>query len=361
MNGYYIGQMSGTSLDGVDTILAKLDDSGMQLLASHHLDFSAELKQQILNLCHAGEDEINQSQLAANEISKLYAESVNELLSHSNITNTDVIAIGAHGQTIRHMPPDYTVQIINGALLTEFTGISTVCDFRSRDMAAGGQGAPLVPAFHKHLFQKQNETSVIVNIGGMANISILKSDGTVSGYDTGPGNVLMDAWFSKHLNGNYDEDGNWARCGSIIPELLDDLLAEPYFSQPAPKSTGRELFDIEWLLEYEPADYASEDVQATLLMLTAKSIADEILKLDDATQVVVCGGGAYNGQLMKTLSELMPDSAVSSSDELGYDPQNIEALAFAWLAQQCMAGLPANVPEVTGAKGLRVLGAVYPA
>ena len=360
MSRYYIGQMSGTSLDGVDSVLMEITSDGVQMIASHHLDFTAQVKNEILSLCSEGHNELHRSQLMANQIAELYAASVDELLHNCNVSADEVIAIGAHGQTIRHMPSDYTVQIINAALLAELTGISVVNDFRSRDLAAGGQGAPLVPAFHKFLFHEANKNKVIVNIGGMANISILNSDGSVSGYDTGPGNVLMDAWFSCHLNGSYDEDGNWARCGTAIPELLNDFLAEPYFSKPAPKSTGRELFDMSWLLEYEPHDYEAEDIQATLLQLTAQSIGNEVKKLNNITDVVVCGGGAYNGELMKALDEALPNVDVQTSDDLGLDAQCIEALAFGWLAHQCLQGLPGNVPAVTGAKGERVLGAIYP-
>ena len=360
MNGYYIGQMSGTSLDGVDSVLMKLTDSSVQTIASHHLDFTREFKQSLLALCNSADDEIHRSQLAANELAEIYAQSANELLAHCNITPEDITAIGAHGQTIRHMPPSYTLQILNGALLAERTGITTVNDFRSRDMAAGGQGAPLVPAFHDFLFPNAQDI-IALNIGGMANISVLSKTNGINGYDTGPGNVLMDAWFSRHLNGNYDEDGNWAKCGQVIPELLDDLLLEPYFSEPAPKSTGRELFQLDWLLEYEPEDYAAEDVQATLLMLTVQSICNEVVKFPATKQVVVCGGGAYNGQLMSVLDESLNGIEVISSDELGFDAQNVEALAFAWLAHQCMQGLTGNEPSVTGAKGKRVLGAIYPA
>jgi len=356
---YYIGQMSGTSLDGVDTVLMQLNHDGIQTLASHHLDFSGDFKQSLLELCNTGEDEIHRCAMAANELAKLYAQSVNELLTYSHIKADDVIAIGAHGQTVRHMPPYYTTQILNGALLTELTGITTVCDFRSRDMAAGGQGAPLVPAFHEFLFS-HDEDKIILNIGGMANISILSKNHGTHGYDTGPGNVLMDAWFGRHLNGRYDEDGNWAKCGQVIPEFLNDLLMEPYFSEPAPKSTGRELFQLGWLLEYEPYDYAAEDVQATLLHLTVQSIAKEIMKFPGTKQVVVCGGGAYNGELMRTLDSALNQVEVITSDQLGIDAQNVEALAFGWLAHQCMNGLTGNEPAVTGAKGKRILGAIYP-
>lgn len=362
---YYIGQMSGTSLDGVDTVLMQLNETSasnnkIQTIASHHLEFSNDFKQTLLNLCNSGDDEIHRSALAANELTRIYAQSVNELLSYSDINADEIIAIGAHGQTIRHMPPYYTTQILNAALLAELTGITTVNDFRSRDIAANGQGAPLVPAFHDHLFPHSQDI-IVLNIGGMANISVLSKETGINGYDTGPGNVLMDAWFSRHLNGSYDEDGNWARCGQCIPELLNDLLAEPYFSEPAPKSTGRELFQLDWLLEFEPQDYAAEDVQATLLQVTAQSICQEISQFPSTKQVVVCGGGAYNGELMRALTESLDRIEVITSDELGFDPQNVEALAFAWLAHQCINRLPGNVPAVTGAKGQRVLGAIHSA
>jgi anhydro-N-acetylmuramic acid kinase len=352
--------MSGTSLDGVDSVLMSIDDSGIHMLASHHLDFPTDIRNDILALCSDGHNELHRSELMANKIARLYGDSVQQLLSDSQVSAKDIVAIGAHGQTIRHMPPNYTVQIINAARLAEITGITVVKDFRNRDLAAGGQGAPLVPAFHHHLFHSDNQSTVVVNIGGMANISILDKNGSVNGYDTGPGNVLMDAWFSCHLNGAYDEDGNWARCGSVIPELLDAFMEEPYFSQPSPKSTGRELFDMAWLLEFEPHDYEAQDVQATLLELTAQSIAKEISAVSDIDRVIVCGGGAYNGQLMQALADSLPQQSVQTSDELGIDAQAIEALAFGWLAQRCLAGLSGNVPAVTGAKGERVLGAIYP-
>lgn len=357
---YYIGQMSGTSLDGVDTVLMQIGKSGIQTLASHHLDFSNKFKQTLLELCNRSDDEIHRSALAANELAELYAQSIHDMLSHCHIKAEDITAIGAHGQTIRHMPPYYTTQILNAALLAERTGINTVNDFRSRDLAAGGQGAPLVPAFHEVLFPNTQDI-IVLNIGGMANISVLSKENGTNGYDTGPGNVLMDAWYSRHLNGNYDEDGNWARCGQVIPQLLSDLLLEPYFSEPAPKSTGRELFQLDFLLEYEPEDYTPEDVQATLLQLTVQSICKEVLKFPSTQKVVVCGGGAYNGELMRVLTATLESIDVVTSDELGFDAQNVEALAFAWLAQQCIEGLPGNEPAVTGAKGKRVLGAIYPA
>jgi anhydro-N-acetylmuramic acid kinase len=357
---YYIGQMSGTSLDGVDSVLMQLGEDGIQTLASHHLDFTYDFKQTLLALCNSADDEVHRSAMAANELATVYAQSINELLSHCHIKTEDITAIGAHGQTIRHMPPYYTSQILNAALLTELTGITTVNDFRSRDMAAGGQGAPLVPAFHNILFP-HNQDIIVLNIGGMANISVLSKDNGTNGYDTGPGNVLMDAWYGRHLNGNYDEDGNWARCGKVIPQLLSDLLLEPYFSEPAPKSTGRELFQLKWLLEYEPEDYSTEDVQATLLHLTAQSIRNEVFKFPNTQQVIVCGGGAYNGELMRVLGNTLKNIDIITSDELGIDAQNVEALAFAWLAHQCIEGLPGNKPVVTGAKGERVLGAIYPA
>lgn len=366
---YYIGQMSGTSLDGIDTVLMRFDKGQMTLLAQHHLDFDLAMKASILALCDGSQDELHRAYMLSNELSKLYASSVQALLEQHNIPRGDISAIGCHGQTVRHRPPAYSVQLINGALLAETCGIDVVCDFRSRDMAAGGQGAPLVPAFHRVLFQQtQNQAQAqsdtfVVNIGGMANISRLTAAGGTEGHDTGPGNVLMDAWCQQHLNQPFDKDGAWAASGQLNTSLLAQLLREEFFKLPPPKSTGRELFDLEWLqrqLDAQEAIVPTADVMTTITQLTVESIAREIEQLSQRGRVIVCGGGALNLYLMSRLTERLPRFGVLSSAELGHDPQCIEAMAFAWLAKQCIEREVANVPQVTGAKGGRILGAIYP-
>jgi anhydro-N-acetylmuramic acid kinase len=364
---YYIGQMSGTSLDGVDTVLMRFTDNKITLIAQHHLEFGLDLKNNILKLCNGCEGELHLSYTLANELSELYASSVSSLLLSQNITHEHVTAIGCHGQTVRHHPPEYTAQLINAALLAERCNIDVVCDFRSRDLAAGGQGAPLVPAFHQALFHQDEVTSdtFVVNLGGMANVSQLAVQGDVAGHDTGPGNVLMDAWCQLHQHKPYDENGQWAATGQVNPVLLEHLLKEEYFHLPPPKSTGRELFDLAWLQSKLATSLVStiptQDIMSTLTQLTANSIATEIEKLSHSGRVIVCGGGALNHTLMARLKERLKGFEVLSSSKLGHDPQCIEAMAFAWLAKRCIERKSANVPRVTGAKGGRILGAIYPA
>jgi len=284
------------------------------------------------------------------------------------VSAAQIIAIGSHGQTIRHRPPGspegtFTLQIGDPNLIAELTGINTVADFRRRDMAAGGQGAPLVPAFHRAIFHSPNKNRVIVNIGGMANITWLPAQGPVIGFDTGPGNVLMDTWIAEHLGKSYDQDGAWATSGQVCTTLLAELLAEPYFKMLAPKSTGRENFNRSWLedhLRRLVSTPALGDIQATLLELSAITIADSIKGLDQIPkEVFVCGGGAYNTALMQRLARLMPQDSVASTAALGVDPQWIEAMAFAWLAQQTLNHRPGNLREVTGATREVILGGVY--
>jgi len=362
---YYIGQMSGTSLDGIDTVLMHFDKDQMRLIAQHHLDFDPSLKASILALCNGSSDELHRSFVLSNKLSKLYANSIQVLLEQQKIPANDITAIGCHGQTVRHKPPEYTVQLINGALLAENCSIDVVCDFRSRDMAAGGQGAPLVPAFHQALFQQTDmmTDTFVVNIGGMANISRLTVQGDTQGHDTGPGNVLMDAWCQLHLNKSFDENGDWAASGQLNSGLLEQLLSEDFFKLPPPKSTGRELFDLNWLqrqLSNLDAAIPAVDVMTTVTQLTVESIAREIENLNNRGQVIICGGGALNQYLMTSLTKRLQHFQVLESSELGHDPQNIEAMAFAWLAKQCIERKCANVPQVTGAKGGRILGAIYP-
>lgn len=368
----FIGLMSGTSMDGVDGVLAALPGDGsargMQTLASAWLPFPDALRADLMSLQSAAPDEIQREALASNALARLYADCIARLLADSGKRPADICAVGAHGQTIRHRPElGFTRQIGNAALLAELCGIDVVADFRSRDIAAGGQGAPLVPAFHQAVFSADDEVRVVANIGGIANISILHPGGDAAGFDTGPGNVLMDYWVGVVQGKTYDADGAWGASGRIDQSLLQALLAEPYFELPPPKSTGRDLFHRDWLetrLARHPG-LPAEDVQATLARLTAASLADAIAVHAPGTRAVfVCGGGAHNAHLMNEirgcLVERKLQAAVNSTDLLGVAPGHVEALAFAWLAQRHVLRQPGNIPRVTGASGPRILGALYP-
>lgn len=361
MPDYYIGLMTGTSLDGIDAVL--IDFSGPQphLIAAHGTPLAADLRADLLALQAPGDNELHRMALAANAHSEACANAVGELLLQAGIPAEQVTAIGNHGQTIRHRPElGYTSQIGNHALLAERTGITVVGDFRSRDVAAGGQGAPLVPAFHQAIFGVSDQTRVIVNVGGIANLTILPAQGTVTGWDCGPGNVLMDLWIQRHRQQAYDAGGAWAASGRVLPDLLQHLLEEPWFALPAPKSTGRDLFHADWLDQRLAgrADQA-EDIQATLCALTARTIANATRAHHPAT-LYLCGGGAHNHALAGMLASELPGSRIFTTAELGVDPDWVEAYAFAWLAYRCLHHQPANLPAVTGARGLRVLGAIYP-
>jgi anhydro-N-acetylmuramic acid kinase len=359
----YIGLMSGTSLDGVDGVLADFGSGAIRTIEAAFVPFPAALRAELMALQASSENELEREALAANGLAAAYAECVNTL---KGAADGAVAAVAVHGQTIRHRPElGFTRQTNNPALLAELTGIDVVADFRSRDIAAGGQGAPLVPAFHEAAFGKAGTARVVVNIGGIGNISVLHGDGRVTGFDTGPGNVLIDLWISRQLGKAYDEDGAWAARGTVNQALLDVLLDEPYFRQPAPKSTGRDLFHDAWLdarLAQCPG-VAPEDVQATLTRLTAVTIARAIAGESSAVEAVyVCGGGAYNATLLRDLAaELGGKVAVESTAALGVAPNRVEALAFAWLGYRFTLRKPGNLPAVTGAKGLRILGALYPA
>lgn len=367
----YIGLMSGTSLDGVDGVLAEFSDTGSPLktLASAHIPFADDLRQELMDLQSPGLDEIHREALAAQTLAGLYADCINQLLSSSGIPPSAVRAVGAHGQTIRHRPElGYSRQSFAPALLAERIGIDVIVDFRSRDIAAGGQGAPLVPAFHQAVFGHKVEMRVVANIGGISNISVLHPDGRVIGFDTGPGNVLLDWWISQHQQKRYDAHGDWAASGQHLPELLESLLQEAYFALPPPKSTGRDLFRPDWLQKKlgEFRSAPAEDVQATLTRLTAITLGAAITKYAvDASAVYVCGGGACNRHLMQELQNALATAGcatpVQSTKALGVAPSQVEALAFAWLARQYVQRQPGNLPSVTGAKGPRILGALYPA
>jgi len=357
--------MSGTSLDGVDAVLAEVGSAGqIHLIHSHYLTYPDSLRTQLLALHAPQPDEIHLAACAANNLAHLYAEAVKGLLS--GIDPDTVRAIGCHGQTLRHRPADgYTLQIGNAALLAELTGISVVADFRSRDIAAGGQGAPLVPAFHAQALRHPEIHRVIANIGGIANITDLPALGTVRGWDTGPGNMLLDAWIKRHHGAHYDRDGTWAASGTVHPGLLDALATHDYLNLSPPKSAGREQFNLDWLdaaLTHFDHIINPADVQATLLEFTAMSLCDAVAReCSGAQELYVCGGGAHNGALMQRIVARLPCIQVATTAALGIEPDWVEALAFAWLARQTLHYLPGNLPSVTGARGERVLGAIYPA
>ena len=369
MSELYIGLMSGTSLDGVDGVLADFSAATPQVVAATSAALPDELRTELLALNSSGSDELHRAALAGNALIGLYAQVVSELLRLAGLEAGSVRAIGAHGQTVRHRPgmfdgTGYTLQLNQPALLAELTGIDVVADFRSRDVAAGGQGAPLAPFFHQAFFGRADEAIGVLNIGGMANLTLLHPDGSMLGFDSGPGNVLMDAWCGDHTGHLFDTDGVWASSGQILPELLTRLLSEPYFLALPPKSTGRDLFSRAWLNAHlaQTADAEAADVQATLAELTARVCADDVLRFDDAPRrLVVCGGGALNGFLLRRLQALLPDVQVRSSVDCGLPPLQVEASAFAWLARKAVRSEKLQLSSTTGARGARVLGALYPA
>ncbi len=370
---YCIGLMSGTSLDGVDGVLVDFAE-GTQVLWHASRGFDAALRAELLALnTPDGRDELHRAALAANALARSYAEVVRELLQATGMAPAQIAAIGAHGQTVRHRPQmfdgtGYTLQLNSPALLAELSGVAVVADLRSRDVAAGGQGAPLVPAFHQGVFGRPGETVLVLNIGGIANLSVLAGDGTVLGFDCGPGNALMDGWCQAHTGQPYDDGGQWAATGQVLPALLDRLLAEPFLQQPPPKSTGRDLFHADWLAGHlsasatSPADARPADVLATLTEFTARACASAVQRFGrGGGELLVCGGGAFNTQLMQRIAALLPGVAVDTTAARGLPPQQVEAAAFAWLARQALLGLPGNLPAVTGARGPRILGAIHPA
>lgn len=364
----YLGIMSGTSMDGVDAVLVRFPQdfpaSPLQQLGAYSQPFTPALRAQLFALQSTGADELERSALAAQALAHSYAQAVQALCAQCGVAPAQVRAIGAHGQTVRHRPElGYTAQLLNGALLAELSGIDVICDFRSRDVAAGGQGAPLVPAFHAALFGNTDSTRVVLNLGGIANISILHP-AAVSGFDTGPANVLLDLWCQRQRDLPYDADGAWAASGQVHDGLLASLLDEAYFRLPPPKSTGRDLFDWPWLqqrLAHWP-QLPAADVQATLAEFSAASIAQAIRQhAPDAASLLLCGGGARNRDLCQRLARLLPTLTLHDSGALGIDAQQVEALAFAWLARCQLLRQAGNLPAVTGARGPRVLGACYPA
>lgn len=358
----FIGIMSGTSLDGVDTALVVFENGTCQLQDTQFLAYPESLKAELLALHTPQHNELESASILGCRLAHLYADAVNQLLAKTKTDTTDISAIGCHGQTIRHRPElGFTLQIGNNALLAELTNISVVGDFRSRDIAAGGQGAPLVPAFHKALFANKNKNRAIINIGGIANVTVLAKSGAVLGFDTGPGNMLLDSWAKLKIGKDYDKDGAWSATGVVLQTLLSGMLAEPYFALPPPKSTGRDLFNEHWLKQHQLYPHLRpQDVARTLVALTVHSIYDAIAPMN-IDEVYVCGGGAHNSLLMHSLQEMLGSKLLATTDALGVGVDWVEAVAFAWLAKQTLENKPSNLPEATGAKGLRVLGAIYPA
>lgn len=361
----FIGLMSGTSMDAVDAVLASFEASPPRLLAHHSHPLGDELRAELSRLQQPGDDELNRTAELDIRVARLFAVTTMELLEQAGCSASEIIALGSHGQTIRHIPGgDYptSFQIGDPNLIAELTGITTVADFRRRDMAAGGQGAPLLPAFHDQIFRSETLNRVIVNIGGIANITVLpaEAEDAVVGFDTGPGNGLMDAWIHRHRQQNFDVQGDWAAQGRAIPKLLDRLLADPYFSLAGPKSTGKEYFHLDWLMRHVDGSPAAEDVQATLCELTARTITQAIQRTAGGVdEIYVCGGGVYNLTLMDRLRDLLQPAEVASTAELGLDPDWVEAMCFAWLAKQTLQRQPSNLPSVTGATHNVVLGGIY--
>ncbi len=365
---YYIGLMSGTSMDGIDVVLVDLSKKQIELICSHSHPFPATLQQQLAAIINPDwQGSLVQIGSLHQQLGKLFAEAVNALLKKTEIHSHQIKAIGSHGQTVWHQPGGehpFSMQLGDANQISELTGITTVTDFRSRDIASGGQGAPLVPAFHQALFSRADTNRILLNIGGIANITLLPHNGEISGFDTGPGNGLMDAWIKKHQQKSFDKNGDWASSGIINKQLLGQLLNDQYFSLPAPKSTGKEYFNLQWLNKNSSKSVNPQDIQATLAELTARSIANAINSVIDQSpdwhELYVCGGGIHNQFLMERLQHHLTAFNIESTETLGVSPDWMEAIAFAWLAKQTLEGKPGNLASVTGAKGARILGAIYP-
>ncbi|MAY55732.1 anhydro-N-acetylmuramic acid kinase [Pseudohongiella sp. SYSU M77423] len=374
--GLYIGLISGTSVDGIDCALIETGPEGTQLLATQALEYSPALRSKILAICHDGQVSLSDLGDTDVAIGKAFAAAANALMRQEGLTAGQIVAIGSHGQTIYHQPQGthtFSLQLGDPNTIAALTGVTTVADFRQRDMAMGGQGAPLAPLFHQHFFHSPGQHTLVLNIGGMANITVVDMNPAAcpTGFDTGPGNVLMDLWIEQYCGKPYDADGAWAASGQVLPALLSVLMAEPYFSLPAPKSTGRELFNARWLgsamqqaLQLEGvASYAPEDVQRTLLQLTALSIAEAVAgcvdQSTDAGIIAVCGGGAHNRSLMSQLQTELPTYQVVSSDHLGMPADWVEAATFAWLASNTIGGIALDCSKLTGSRSPVILGGIY--
>lgn len=365
-SGRFIGVMSGTSLDGVDVVLAAIDDSVVAQQASLSYPVPLALKEAILAVCQGQQLTLSQFGQLDTRLGHLFADAVMALMNQEQLAASDVVAIGCHGQTVWHEPQGdapHTLQIGDNNIIAARTGVTVVGDFRRRDMALGGQGAPLVPAFHHALLAHSTERRIVLNIGGIANLSLLFPGAPVKGHDTGPGNMLMDAWIWRQKGKAYDKDAEWASTGKIILPLLQDMLSDPWFALPAPKSTGREYFNYSWLerLLVRYPVLSAQDVMTTLTELTAVTISEQVLLSGGCERLLVCGGGSRNPLLMSRLACLLPGTEVTTTNEAGISGDDMEALAFAWLAWRTLSGLPGNLPAVTGASAPTVLGAIFPA
>jgi anhydro-N-acetylmuramic acid kinase len=386
---YYIGLMSGTSADAIDGVIISIDNNQVSLVSSHTLSIPTFTKSLIFDLAISGEDEIEKIRYLDYELGLLFSQISLELCQNSNMNTSDIQAIGSHGQTIRHYPPPredqaqqfasangstqvcalaqgYTLQVGDPNIIVQRTNITVVTDFRRRDIAAGGNGAPLAPAFHSVVFSSSDKNRIILNAGGIANITYIPasdySSSEVIGFDTGPANGLMDAWCQLHRRRHYDHAGEWAASGRVKQELLTQLLEHPYFTLQAPKSTGRETFNIEWIkqvLDTQTQKFSDADIQATLAELSAITIAAEINKIDASAEVYICGGGAHNSHLCRRLKKHLYGHSFSTTEVLGIHPDWVEAAAFAWLAQRTLKKLPGNLPSVTGATEAVISGAIY--
>jgi len=367
MDGLYIGLMSGTSVDAIDTVIVEQGPEHQQILGCISTPWPKPLQQRIRQLSQPGTNEIDQMGALDAGIGKCFAQTINKLLAQQGLSAKDIIAIGSHGQTIRHRPnasQPFTLQIGDPNIIAALTGITVVADFRRRDMAYDGQGAPLAPAYHHHQFGSVNENRVILNLGGIANISILALQGeqSVIGFDTGPANTLLDYWVHRHLRQTYDLDGQWASQGNACQALLDNMLSDVYFDQLPPKSTGPEHFSSDWL-DHQLSNYPDltpQDIQSTLIQLTVKSIGQAIrANAPDTERVIACGGGVHNKNLMTTLATELAGVALENTSNHGVDPDFVEAAAFAWLAYRTMNHSPGNLPSVTGASCSTILGGIY--
>ncbi len=363
----FLGLMSGTSADGIDAALVQFPGAGgCRFVHGHTHPWAAETRATLIALGQGGDihslDELGQLDA---EVAIAFAGAASELLAQAQVQPAQVRAIGSHGQTIRHRPladPAFTWQLGDGNRIAELTGITTVADFRRRDVAAGGQGAPLMPAFHQAMLGKADEDRAILNLGGIANLTVLARDGRIAGFDTGPANALLDSWCQRHQDQPYDADGAFAASGQVDEALLARLRSDAWFALPPPKSTGREQFHLRWVESHLGQGPSPADVQATLLELTAATVADALLaQLPRASRLLVCGGGVGNGQLLRRLGARLPGVLIESSAEHGLDPDYMEAMGFAWLARETLAGRPGNLAGVSGAKGPRILGAIHPA
>lgn len=367
-DGLFIGLMSGTSMDGIDAVLVEISAGHAAVKHQHSRPYSPELRQSAEELARGVRDDLHTLALLDRKIGLEFAIAVRELLDHSETIAGEVSAIGSHGQTVRHHPATseeqrYSVQIGDPASIAEGTGITTVADFRRRDIAAGGEGAPLVPLFHAAQFARAGECRAIVNIGGIANATLLQGSEVAAGFDCGPGNTLLDGWVRRHRGDAFDANGAWSAEHAVIEPLLERLLGDHFFTRGGPRSTGPEHFSLAWLDARLTGDENPGDVQATLAELTARGIVASLSDLvPRADAVFVCGGGARNTDLMRRLHQRLADTGIhlGTTDELGLAPEWVEAAAFAWLASRALAGLPGNAPAVTGARGPRILGAIHP-